>query len=206
MQVPLRLSAVGPLRSLAVGALYRRGLGAAGCRVTSVSPGPVHRSGAPTRLDPGLLLYLRSPCTPPPRACDDRGRSPHAPHRTSFRAEPLRAEGLSSWHHWWFASTANLGGGRLGVVGYGVTGGKGGGPDQVASKRLSGQPARGTRRSPGTPPPRARSHGRPPRPEPLRRRRRSALGARRSALPAASPWVIPPPRGLANAADTRAAS
>ena len=128
--------------------------------VRALSPGPVHCSGASGRPDPGLLLYLRSPGTPPPRACGDRGRSHHSGLLTSFLVRPVLAARIAEGHRPWHASTEDLGGGRLGVVGYGVTGGKGGGPDRFDSKRWRGEPARGTRRSPHTPPPRALSNKR----------------------------------------------
>jgi hypothetical protein len=123
------MSLPGPLLPFGCAALCRRcgsGLGAAGCRVTSVSPGPVHRSGASIRPEPGLLLYLRSPGTPPPRACGDRGRSHHAIRSTSSCVKPLRAERSAHGHHRWLASTDHLGGGRLGGAGYWVTVSRGG--------------------------------------------------------------------------------
>ena len=150
-------AACGPLRSFACSVLLLRGLGAAGYGVTSVSPGPVHCASASSRTDPALLLYLRSPHTPPPpslpppRSSVD-ARQGGAPRQFARRARASRGRMSGD------RSGANvLGRRRLGVVGCRVTGGKGGGPEPVDARRLSGEPGRGTRRSPGTPPPRALS-------------------------------------------------
>ncbi len=112
-----------------------------------MSPGPVHRSGAATRFGPGLLLYFRSPGTPPPRACHHRDTRRHSPGHTSTR------EAKPGWHDRGSIAIANLGGGRLGGAGCWVTVSKGGGPAPAIPEHSVQQPARGTWRSPSTPPP-----------------------------------------------------
>ena len=175
MGMKLAMSAFRPLPSVVPHASRRSGLGGAGYWVTSMSPG-LHRLSAPSRLGSALLLYLRSPSTPPPRASHHPGlRS--APNHRAFRAISRRAGAPRRTMPGDRRSWVNvLGGRRLGVVGCRVTVSKGGGPNPVASQRAGGE-ARGTWRSPGTPPPRALSEERQGVPMPAKGRKLKVTGS-----------------------------